>query len=86
MKELIHYRSEGVMTVEMEASALFAVGQLRGIETSAVFVVSDLLTEKGWEPSVQSPFVLDQLVRAFAPVKDVLATRPALISARKAFS
>ena len=41
VKELIHYRSEGVMTVEMESSAVFAVGQVRGIETSAVFVISD---------------------------------------------
>jgi len=75
MKELIHYRSEGVMTVEMESSAVFAVGQLRGVETSAVFVISDLLTEKAWKPSIQSPAVLSKLVKAFKPIRNVLAER-----------
>jgi uridine phosphorylase len=76
VKELIHYRAAGVMTVEMEASAVFAIGRLRGIETAAVFAVSDLLSEKGWKPSIQSPFVLRRLVRAFSFVKDVLAASP----------
>ena len=73
VKELIHYRSDGVMTVEMESSAVFAVGQVRGVETSAVFVISDLLTEKAWKPSIQSPTVLSKLVRAFKPIRNVLA-------------
>jgi len=73
VKELIHYRSEGVMTVEMEASAVFAVGQVRKVETAAVFVISDLLTEKAWKPSIQSPSVLRRLVRAFKPINSTLA-------------
>ncbi|MFI5421059.1 MAG: nucleoside phosphorylase [Nitrososphaerales archaeon] len=73
VKELIHYRSEGVMTVEMEASAVFAVGQIRGVETSAVFVISDLLTENGWKPSIHSATVLAKLVIVFQSVRKVLA-------------
>jgi uridine phosphorylase len=73
VKELIYYRSRGVLTVEMEASAVFAVCWVKGLEAAAVFVVSDLLTEKGWKPSIQSPQVLDQLAGAFASVKSVLA-------------
>jgi len=76
VKELIHYRSEGVMTVEMEASAVFAVGQVLGVETSAVFVISDLLTEKGWKPSIHSSSVLSKLVAMFEPTKNVLRNRP----------
>jgi uridine phosphorylase len=75
VKELIHYRSEGVMTVEMEASAVFAAGRVLGVETSAVFVISDLLTEKGWKPSIHSSSVLSKLVGAFEPIKNVLAAR-----------
>jgi len=75
VKELVQYRSEGVMTVEMEASAVFAVGKIREVETAAVFVVSDLLTEKGWKPSIQSSSVLARLVDAFKPVRNVLANR-----------
>ncbi|HXQ92965.1 MAG TPA: nucleoside phosphorylase, partial [Nitrososphaerales archaeon] len=72
VKELIHYRSEDVMTVEMEASAVFAVGQVLGVETSAVFVISDLLTEKGWKPSMHSSSVLSKLVAVFEPTKNIL--------------
>jgi uridine phosphorylase len=72
VKELAHYRSEGIMTVEMEASAVFSVGQIRGVETSAVFVISDLLTENGWKPSIHSPAVLAKLIKAFQSVRRVL--------------
>jgi len=59
--------------VEMEASAVFSVGQVRNVETSAVFIISDLLSEKGWKPEFRSKIVLENLVEVFAPVKEVLA-------------
>jgi uridine phosphorylase len=73
IEELKRYRAEGVLTVEMEASALFAVGQLRGLETAAVFVVSDVLSEKKWKPAFHSKEVLNNLLRAFGSIKHVLA-------------
>jgi uridine phosphorylase len=48
--EIRHYQLEGVLTVEMEAAALFAVGAHRGLEVAAAFVVSDLLAEDAWRP------------------------------------
>jgi len=47
--EINQYKKEGVATVEMEASALFAVAKLRKVKIAAAFVVSDVLGEK-WEP------------------------------------
>ncbi len=47
--EVSHYKREGVATVEMEASALFAVAKLRRVKIASAFVVSDILGEK-WEP------------------------------------
>jgi uridine phosphorylase len=47
--ELFHYKKEGVATVEMEASALFAVAKYRKVKIASAFVVSDVLGEK-WEP------------------------------------
>jgi len=76
IEELRRYRSEGVLTVEMEASALFAVGELRGIDTAAVFVVSDILSEEKWKPKFRSKIVLDNLLKVFASVKDVLQNLP----------
>jgi len=47
--EINQYRKEGVATVEMEASALFAVAKLRKVKIASAFVVSDVLGEK-WDP------------------------------------
>ncbi len=46
--EIRHYRGRGVLTVEMEASAIFLFGRARRIRTASAFVVSDRLTERGW--------------------------------------
>ncbi|MEK6819674.1 MAG: nucleoside phosphorylase [Nanoarchaeota archaeon] len=47
--EVNHYRKEGVSTVEMETSALFAVAKIRKVKIASAFVVSDVLGEK-WDP------------------------------------
>ena len=49
-KEIEQYRKEGVATVEMEASALFAVAKVRKVKIASAFVVSDILGKK-WEPT-----------------------------------
>lgn len=48
--EAKQYQKEGVATVEMEASALFAVAQYRNIELGAIFTISDSLAELEWKP------------------------------------
>ncbi|SEO25669.1 Phosphorylase superfamily protein [Halogranum amylolyticum] len=47
--EIEHYREEGVLAVDMETAAVFAVAQFRGVEAGALFTVSDHLTPDGWE-------------------------------------
>ena len=49
-QEVRHYRSLGVATVEMEAAALFAVAKYRGAQAAAVFSISDVLSDTGWNP------------------------------------
>ncbi|QZP38639.1 nucleoside phosphorylase [Halobaculum magnesiiphilum] len=39
----------GYLTVEMEAAALFAVAEVRGIDAGAAFAISDYVTPEGWE-------------------------------------
>ncbi|MEM0156761.1 MAG: nucleoside phosphorylase [Thermoplasmataceae archaeon] len=53
-EELKEYRSLGVLTVEMEAAALFAVGKARRFRTAAVFTISDILDEEKWS-GMQNP-------------------------------
>ena len=48
--EVKHYISEGVKTVEMEASALFAVAKVRKVRIAAAFSVSDLVLPEKWDP------------------------------------
>ncbi|MGV8151491.1 MAG: nucleoside phosphorylase [Candidatus Nanoarchaeia archaeon] len=47
--EIKKYKKQGIATVEMEASALFAVAKYRKVKIASAFVVSDILGEK-WNP------------------------------------
>ncbi|HLD00340.1 MAG TPA: nucleoside phosphorylase [Candidatus Nanoarchaeia archaeon] len=46
--EIEKYSKKGITTVEMEASALFAVASIKKVKIASAFVVSDILGEK-WE-------------------------------------
>ncbi len=46
-----YYADKGCLTVDMEASALFAFAKARGFKASAVFVISDLLFGGRWRPT-----------------------------------
>ena len=48
--EIRRYRRAGILTVEMEASAVFAVAQRLNVAAAALFVISDHLDDSGWEP------------------------------------
>ena len=43
------YRAAGVMTVEMELSALFTVAAFRGVECAALLAISDELHGDAWD-------------------------------------
>ena len=49
LAELRHYRDEGVLTVEMEAAAIFAIAKYLNIEAGVILTISDYLTEENWE-------------------------------------
>ena len=72
--ELRHYRRRGVLTVDMEASALFIFGRVRRCRTAAVFVVSDVLSEDGWEPRFRD--VRPRLEAVATAVLRALTTNP----------
>jgi purine-nucleoside phosphorylase len=72
---LRHYRDEGVLTVEMEAAALFAVAEHRCFQAAAGFVLSDLLTETEWTPEFGSPQINDGLTVLVDAALEVLTAR-----------
>lgn len=60
----------GTLVVEMEASALFAVAQVRGARAGLIVTVSDTLVGE-WKPGFGAPAYLTALTRAADVVADV---------------
>jgi uridine phosphorylase len=42
------FRDQGVLAVDMETSAVFAVAKYRNVRVASAQVISDVLTENGW--------------------------------------
>lgn len=48
IKKFRKFRDAGVLAVDMETSAVFAVAKYRKIEAASAMVMSDILAETGW--------------------------------------
>ena len=75
-EEIEAYKKQGIITVEMEASALFAIAQCRNVNLSALFVVSDLLAQDGWDPKFHDQKVRKGLWDIFHLARKVLSELP----------
>jgi uridine phosphorylase len=49
-KDILRLQKAGVLAVEMEAAALFAVGERIGVSVGAMFTISDSLADLTWSP------------------------------------
>jgi len=65
VEEIQSYRADGVATVEMEASAMFAVGEYRGVSVSSIFAISDVLSEEDWDQGFETEVMSDGMKRIF---------------------
>jgi uridine phosphorylase len=65
LDEVRHYQAEGVLCVEMEAAALFAVAEVRGVRLASAFVISDSLAELTWSSRFGSPEVTSGLIELY---------------------
>lgn len=83
-EEITAYRGEGILTVEMEAAALFTVARHTGVAAAAVFCVSDVMHGEQWEPHFHAANVGQGLWTLFGAAEASLAaslpgdTRPAV--------
>lgn len=64
---------QGILAVEMEASALWAVAHARGLRAASLFVVSDELGGDGWNPGFRDPAFLAAKKEAVRAVVDVIS-------------
>ena len=63
--EARHYQAEGVLCVEMEAAALFAVASVRDVHLASAFVISDSLAGLEWNPQFHGAEVQGGLVTLY---------------------
>lgn len=63
--EARHYQAEGVLCVEMEAAALFAVAEVRGLQVASAFAISDSLADLVWNPQFHGPQVQVGLITLY---------------------
>ncbi len=73
LEEIDRLRAEGVMTVDMEAAALFSVSGALGVKAASVFCVSDTLHGPAWEPHFAAVDVEAALWELFEAVEGCLA-------------
>lgn len=71
--EIKAYQAEGVVAAEMEAAAMFAVGQALGVRTTAAFVLSDLLILDEWQPPQNIEAVMGSFKLLYAAILDLMA-------------
>ena len=68
---------EGVLCVEMEAAALFAVAEVRGLRVASAFAIRDSLAELAWNPQFHGPEVEAGLITLYrAAVSALQAANP----------
>ena len=73
VEDLRRYRADGVATVEMEVSALFAVGEYRGVSVSSIVTISDKLTDSGWHQRYHHEEKEEGLRKIFEAAMDAIA-------------
>jgi uridine phosphorylase len=73
--EARHYQQQGVLCVEMEAAALFAVAEYRHVAVGAAFVMSDSLADLVWDPQFHSDETTAALLRLYEATRAVAAAQ-----------
>ncbi len=63
----------GVVAIDMEASALYAVASVRGIRAASLFVVSDELGSDGWNPGFEHPAFESGTRKALSVLVDAIS-------------
>lgn len=74
-EEVLHYQTEGVKTVEMEAAALFSAAEFHSVELGSFFCVSDSLADHVWRPEFHSNANRDGLERLYEIAIETLRTK-----------
>ena len=69
IRKINKYRTEGVLTVEMESSAIFAIAKARKVQVASIFWISDQLGKKKWKPHFYTKSYEQGAQKAFRVLK-----------------
>jgi uridine phosphorylase len=72
--EIAHYQQQGVVGVEMEAAALFAVARFRSVSLATLAVIADAVIAHPWHPAWASPQVSRALVNGYQACVEALCS------------
>ena len=72
LAEIQYYQQEGIVTVEMEAAALFAISAFRSVDMASAFVISDLIGDLVWNPQILAEETHESLFRLYQTARTTL--------------
>jgi uridine phosphorylase len=76
-EEIAHYRDAGVLTVEMEAAALFAIAEIRRVALASAVVLDAVIGDPIGPPTIDTATAFGRLYDVFLIGIEVLAERRA---------
>jgi uridine phosphorylase len=82
-EEVAHYRAGGVLTVEMEAAAVFAVAQARAVPIASAVVLDAVFGEPVGAPTMDTAAAFGKLYDVFLVGIEVLAERARMAEASR---
>ena len=74
--EIEHYRDAGVVTLDMESAALWAVCRYRGVDTTTVHELGDVLAPDEWVPETHSERGLREMLEPTVKALENHVTSP----------
>ena len=72
VEEVAHYQKKNILTVEMEASAFFAICEQKKVKGAAAFAISDELFNLKWEPHFGEKAVVTAMRAVYHAAKKTL--------------
>ncbi|MEM7271925.1 MAG: nucleoside phosphorylase [Actinomycetota bacterium] len=76
LHEIESYRRDGILVVEMEAAAMYAVAERLGMAAATVVCISDLLHGDTWHPHFRSDRTTEALNQTFDAVRELFDSPP----------
>lgn len=67
--QVLDYRSKGALCVEMEGVGLFTIARYRGCSATAIYIITDVISEDGWHLGWEG----NKIDKVIARIIDVLA-------------